>query len=95
MLVGFSGVTAYTEDTWNGQRLQIGTAELRVRGAVPRCNATTRDPDSGVRDVKTLRLIEQYRGQTPSDSGDALNLGVYADVITPGRISVGDELRLI
>jgi uncharacterized protein YcbX len=95
MLVGFSGVAAYTEDTWNGRRLQIGTAELRVRGAVPRCNATTRDPDSGVRDVKTLRLIEQYRGQTPSDSGDALNLGVYADVITPGKISVGDELRLI
>lgn len=94
MLIGFGGVEAYTEDSWNGSPLRIGTAELRVRGPVPRCNATTRDPDSGVRDVKTLRLIEEHRGQTPNDFGDGLNLGVYADVITAGTISVGDELHL-
>jgi uncharacterized protein YcbX len=94
MLIGFSGVEAYVEDTWNGRPLRIGTAELRVRGPVPRCNATTRDPDSGVRDVKTLRLIEEHRGQTPNDYGQGLNLGVYADVIIPGTISVGDELAL-
>ena len=61
---------------------------------MPRCNATTRDPDSGVRDVKTLRLIEEHRGQTPNDFGEGLNLGVYADVVTTGMISVGDELHL-
>lgn len=94
MLIGFSGVEAYAEDTWNGRPLRIGAAELRVRGPVPRCNATTRDPDSGVRDVKTLRLIEEHRGQTPNDYGEGLNLGVYADVITAGKISVGDELHL-
>jgi len=92
MLVGFAGVDPYTEDTWNGRSLQIGTARLRVRGAVPRCNATTRDPDTGVRDVKTLRLIEEHRGQTPNDYGTGLNLGVYADVVGSGTISVGDEL---
>ncbi len=94
MLIGFSGVDAYEEDTWNGRPLRIGDAELRVRGPVPRCNATTRDPDSGVRDVKTLRLIEEHRGQTPNDFGEGLNLGVYADVMTTGKISVGDELLL-
>ena len=94
MLIGFSAVEPYAEDTWNGRPLQIGSAELRVRGPVPRCNATTRDPDSGVKDVKTLRLIEEHRGQTPNDFGEGLNLGVYADVITVGKISVGDELHL-
>lgn len=94
MLIGFSGVEAYAEDTWNGRPLRIAATELRVRGPVPRCNATTRDPDSGVRDVKTLRLIEEHRGQTPNDYGEGLNLGVYADVITAGKISVGDELQL-
>ena len=94
MLIGFSGVDAYTEDTWNGRPLRIGSAELRVRGPVPRCNATTRDPDSGARDVKTLRLIEEHRGQTPNDFGEGLNLGVYADVVVTGTISVGDELHL-
>lgn len=92
MLVGFSGVAPYTEDTWNGRLLRLGSTELRVRGPVPRCNATTRHPDTGVRDVKTLRLIESHRGQQPNDSGEGLNLGVYADVLTAGRISVGDEL---
>ena len=92
MLVGFSGVEPYTEDTWNGRVMRIGSTELRVRGPVPRCNATTRDPDTGVRDVKTLRLIEEHRGMTPNDFGEGLNLGVYADVITPGRMCVGDEL---
>jgi hypothetical protein len=94
MLIGFSGVAAYTEDTWNDRSLQIGTTGLEVRGAVPRCNATTRHPDTGVRDVKTLGLIQQHRGQTPNDFGEGLNMGVYADVVTPGTISVGDELVL-
>ncbi len=94
MLIGFDGVDAYTEDTWNGRQLSVGAAELRVRGPVPRCNATTRDPDSGVKDVKTLRLIEEQRGLQPNDSGEGLNCGVYADVITPGEIAVGDVLHL-
>lgn len=94
MLVGFSGVAAYEEDTWNGRQLRVGTAELLVRGPVPRCNATTRDPDSGVKDVKTLRLIEEHRGLQPNDFGEGLNCGVYADVMSPGRISVGDGFEI-
>jgi uncharacterized protein YcbX len=75
--------------------MHIGTAELVVRGPVPRCNATTRHPDTGERDLKTLRLIEEHRGETPNDFGQGLNFGVYADVATPGSISVGDELLLV
>ena len=94
MTIGICGIAPYAEESWSGRLLQIGTTELRVRGPVPRCNATTRHPDSGVKDVKTLRLIEEHRGQTPNDFGEGLNLGVYADVITPGSVSVGDELHL-
>lgn len=94
MLIGFDGVAPYTEDTWNGHQLRIGTSTLRVRGGVPRCNATTRHPDTGVRDVQTLALIEQHRGRLPNDSGEGLNLGVYADVVSAGTIAVGDELHL-
>lgn len=94
MLIGFDGVPPYTEDTWRGRTVRIGTAELGIRGAVPRCNATTRHPDTGERDLKTLRLIEEHRGQTPNDYGEGLNFGVYADVLTPGTITVGDALTL-
>ncbi|HEX5017929.1 MAG TPA: MOSC N-terminal beta barrel domain-containing protein [Actinomycetes bacterium] len=94
MLIGFDGAAAYEEDTWNGHLLKVGSVQLRVRGPVPRCNATTRDPDSGVRDVKTLRLIEEHRGRTPNDFGIDLNFGVYGDVVAPGTITIGDELTL-
>jgi uncharacterized protein YcbX len=94
MLIGFSGVDPYTEDTWDGRLLDIGGAQLRARGPVPRCNATTRDPDSGVRDLKTLQLIEAQRGRLPGDAGGDVYFGIYADVITPGTISLGDEVHV-
>ena len=92
MLIDFSGVDPYEEETWNQQTLTVGSAALRVRGAVPRCNATTRNPDTGTRDLKTLQLLSQGRGMTPNDFGEDLNMGVYADVLEPGVVSVGDEL---
>ncbi|MCZ3389746.1 MAG: MOSC domain-containing protein [Actinomycetia bacterium] len=94
MLIDFSGVDPYEEETWNQQPLTVGSAVLLVRGAVPRCNATTRNPDTGTRDLKTLQLLSQGRGMTPNDFGEDLNMGVYADVLEPGVISVGDELVL-
>jgi uncharacterized protein YcbX len=95
MLIGFSGAPAYTEDTWDGRRVQIGNVELVARGPVPRCNATTRDPDSGVRDLKTLDLIEKQRGRTPQELGGDVNFGIYADVITPGSVTLDDELKVL
>ena len=92
MLIGVEGVEPYAEDTWQGRALRLGTAELQVRGPVPRCNATTRNPDSGVRDVQTLRVIEEQRGMQPNEYGEGLNCGVYAAVMRPGHISVGDAL---
>ena len=67
-----------------------------MRGPVPRCNATTRNPDTGEKDLKTLRLIAEGRGMQPDEFGEeGLNLGAYADVVEPGVISVGDRVRLL
>lgn len=94
MLIGFSGVTPYEEESWARRTLAVGSARLRVGGPVPRCNATTRDPDSGDSDLRTLHLIHEHRGRQPNEFGDGLNLGVFAEVVTPGTVSVGDELHL-
>jgi uncharacterized protein YcbX len=67
-----------------------------MRGPVPRCNATTRNPDTGAKDLKTLQLIAQGRGMQPDEFGeDGLNLGAYADVIEPGVVSLGDPVELL
>ncbi|WP_442938855.1 MOSC domain-containing protein [Nocardioides sp. AX2bis] len=73
--------------------LQVGGAVLRVRGQVKRCVATTRDPDSGVADLQTLRMITNYRGRQESVLGMGACFGVYAEVVEPGEVAVGDLLR--
>jgi uncharacterized protein YcbX len=62
MLIGFSGLSAHVEDSWAGRTVEIGEAVVRVGGPVPRCAATTRDPDHGARDLPTVQMIKSYRG---------------------------------
>jgi uncharacterized protein len=93
MSIEFGGATAHAEDTWNGQDFRIGSTVVRIRGPVPRCAATTRHPDHGDADLKTLHLIRGYRHTTTTEPGQGIHFGVYADVITPGTIRTGDPLQ--
>ena len=92
MLFELGGCEPHEEDAWNGRLLSIGAAVVRIAGPVDRCAVTTRDPDTGDRDLDTLRLIKSYRGQRESDG--AVLFGVYARVVRPGRVRVGDPVRL-
>jgi len=94
MLINIAGGTAYEEEGWFPKPVRIGSAILQMRGPVPRCNATTRDPDTGKKDLKTLQLIAESRGKQPNEFGEDLNMGAYAEVIEPGVVSVGDRVEL-
>lgn len=94
MLVEFSGGTPHVEDSWRDDPVRVGTAVLRAGGPVHRCAATTRHPDSGSVDLQTLRLITAYRGRQDSVFGPGANFGVYADVVEPGVVTVGDEITV-
>jgi MOSC domain-containing protein len=92
------GVGAFAEDGWYGRRIALGGAVLRVRGPVPRCAIVTSDPVSGVRDRPVLKAIVQCRASIRVPGSDEVvraPLGVYADVETPGRIEVGDGVRVL
>jgi hypothetical protein len=92
MLIDLEGAKAHEEDTWVGGRIALGDAILRVTKPDARCAITTQDPDTGVRDLDTLRTIISYRGLRDGKHAD---LGVLADVERPGRIRVGDEVRVL
>lgn len=94
MNVEFSGAPAHAEDDWDGRAVHVGTAVLRIGGPVKRCATTTRHPDSGEADNPTLRDIKAYRGVQTTERGQGVYFGVYARVITPGMVEVGDELEL-
>ncbi len=92
MLLEIDGCAAHEEDTWQGRLLRIGEALLRIGGPVPRCAVTTQDPETGERDLDTLRVIRDYREPGPSKTAD---FGVYAEVEEPGRVRVGDTVELV
>lgn len=89
MLIDLEGAEPREEDSWIGRRIGLGDAVLRVTKPDARCAITTQDPDTGVRDLDTLRTIISYRGLRDGKHAD---LGVLADVEQPGRIRVGDEV---
>jgi uncharacterized protein YcbX len=88
MLVGVSGGEPHEEDTWVGRDVAIGDAVVRVHEQVARCAITTKNPDTGERDLDTLRIIKTYRGVRGTKH---LDFGVYGEVVTPGVVRVGDR----
>lgn len=92
MLIEFEGAGPHVEDTWQDRVLEVGTARLRAGGPVKRCAATTRDPDTGEVNAQTLRNIAAYRGRAHTALGVGPTFGIYAEVLDPGKVSVGDDL---
>lgn len=92
MLIELRGAADHEEDTWIGGRVGLGQTVLRISGPIPRCAITTHDPNSGERDLDTLRAIREYRGLR---DGKDLDFGVYGEIERPGRIAVGDELSVL
>jgi MOSC domain-containing protein len=90
MLLEIEGVEPHEEDTWSGRRVRLGEAVVEIGGPVPRCATTTRDPSTGKRDLDTLREIAAYRGRR---DGKHVDFGVYASVVEPGRVRLGDPVR--
>jgi MOSC domain-containing protein len=91
MLFEIDGVEPHEEDTWLGKQVAIGDAVIVPLGDVGRCVVTTCDPDSGVSDFDTLKLLAGYRREGVVEP---LPFGVYCDVVVPGRVRVGDAVRL-
>ncbi|MCB0827333.1 MAG: MOSC domain-containing protein [Solirubrobacterales bacterium] len=90
MNFGVDGIGPHEEDDWIDRSVALGEAEIRVHDRVGRCAATTRDPDRGEVDLKTLHHIRSYRDDVVSD--EPLPFGVYASVARPGLVRLGDPV---
>ncbi len=85
LLVEPFGDTAFPEDSCLGQIVRVGAMRLRIDCRDSRCVIVTMDPDTGARDPAILRQIAKQRENCA---------GVYASVVTPGRVAVGDAVVL-
>jgi uncharacterized protein len=91
MLFGVDGVPPHAEDAWIGRRLHIGDAVVRLRGNVGRCAITTQNPETGVPDLDTLRVLGAYRGDL--ETSEPLPFGVWGEILEPGRVRLGDTVE--
>lgn len=90
MLLEVAGCEPHEEDKWVGRAVHVGEAVVEVVSPVARCVVTTQDPSTGVTDFDTLKAIRSYRGLR---DGKKIDFGVYADVIVPGMVRVGDAVE--
>jgi uncharacterized protein YcbX len=91
MLLELDGPAAFAEEEWRSRRVRVGEATLLVGEPTPRCAVPSASPDTGRRDRDVLRELLDVRGPV----GGEPCLGVYAEVLEPGTVRVGDEVVVL
>jgi uncharacterized protein YcbX len=79
----------HVEDGWTNQLLNLGPAQVRVRGPVPRCAVIDLEPGEGRTDLKVLATLADYRRR----NGE-IWYGVDAVVTRPATVRTGDPVTV-
>ena len=74
------------EAGWAGRVLKVGGVELKLEIPCARCGMTTHEQKDLPKDPSVLRTVVKEGNQ---------NMGIYASVISGGRVNVGDVVDLI
>ena len=72
------------ENEWCGTLLRVGGATVKVEMGTPRCSMTTQPQADLAKDPGVLRTVVRHAAQ---------NVGVYASIVTAGRVAVGDAVE--
>lgn len=76
----------FVEAGWTGKKLKLGNVMLSLEVPCPRCVMTTVGFDDLPRDTAIMRtLVRECHHE----------LGVYAEVVEPGEVTVGDSVSLV
>lgn len=82
----FTGEVPFGEDSWLARELEVGDCVLRVTMLSPRCVMV----DLGTADLPPLEGLLLATGRI-----NRACTGVIADVVRPGRVRVGDQVRAL
>jgi hypothetical protein len=79
--------SGHPEFTWTGKTAQLGTATIEFLEPCPRCVMITRRINDTIpEDRAILRHVVRDLNQ---------NVGVYARVLVPGVVAVGDSVQFL
>jgi uncharacterized protein len=85
---------AFVEKGWTDRRGTVGGATLAFGSETPRCVMTTLEQLDLPRQPGVLQAIAAGNRVDMAGLGNFACLGVYAEVDSPGTVSVGDALTL-
>lgn len=84
MVLEVPDAMGHPEFSWTGRMARVGEAEIEFLDPCPRCVMITHEiDDDAPADRAVMRHVVRELNQ---------NLGVYARVTRPGRVTVGDEV---
>jgi uncharacterized protein len=85
-----SGATAWAEDGWVGQRVQIGAVTFRAAKLCGRCVVPTTDQETGVRGREPSRTLARLR-----TVNQQMLFGLNLIPDGTGEVRVGDSVRVV
>jgi uncharacterized protein YcbX len=90
-----AGTPGFAENDWADRDLRVGPdVVIRVIARTPRCAVPTLAHGELPRDAHALRVPAAHnRISAMADFGPQPCAGVYAQVLMPGRVSLGDIVR--
>jgi uncharacterized protein YcbX len=80
------GAAGFPEIGWAGRQIRVGGATLAGTAPCPRCVMITHGFGDLPRDPSIMRTVVREANQ---------NVGLYANVATPGAVRVGDPVELL
>jgi uncharacterized protein len=79
-----TGWPAWYEFELMDRTLAIGDVRLKVVKRIKRCAAVNVDPETAARDLEIPNTLQRRLGH--------MDCGIYAEVIAPGTLRIGDEV---
>lgn len=86
--IAVEGWPRWSEEQLIGAQIHVGEVPFAVGGPIIRCAATHANPATGLRDARVMTTLTRTLGKAEPA------FGLLLTAAGPGRIRVGDELRL-
>jgi uncharacterized protein YcbX len=85
----------FVENRWTGRSARLGDAVISLTDASPRCVMTTLAQRDLPRDRAILQTLARHNRVETEGLGAFACLGIYAEIVEPGRVGEGDALTLL